>query len=83
MWRFTDDDSFFSVKPVTWKSLAVTFAIGGAALLGMKFVKKEKEEREYWTGNCTNVLTAINFIQLLGMSDIRYADIIQTFNFRF
>lgn len=30
--------------PVTWKSLAVTFAIGGALLAGMKFVKKEKEE---------------------------------------
>ncbi|KAJ8389116.1 hypothetical protein AAFF_G00123220 [Aldrovandia affinis] len=30
--------------PVTWKSLTVTFALGGALLLGMKFFKKEKEE---------------------------------------
>ncbi|XP_020777357.2 LOW QUALITY PROTEIN: protein SCO1 homolog, mitochondrial [Boleophthalmus pectinirostris] len=30
--------------PVTWKSLAVTFAIGGALLGGMKLFKKEKEE---------------------------------------
>lgn len=30
--------------PVTWKSLAITFAIGGTLLGGMKFFKKEKEE---------------------------------------
>ncbi|KAF6737258.1 SCO1-like protein, mitochondrial [Oryzias melastigma] len=30
--------------PVTWRSLAVTFAIGGALLGVMKYFKKEKEE---------------------------------------
>ncbi|XP_029913498.1 protein SCO1 homolog, mitochondrial [Myripristis murdjan] len=30
--------------PVTWKSLAVTFALGGTLLGGMKYFKKEKEE---------------------------------------
>ncbi|KAM9746070.1 protein SCO1 homolog, mitochondrial [Menidia menidia] len=30
--------------PVTWKSLAITFAMGGALLGGMKYFKKEKEE---------------------------------------
>ncbi|XP_072298780.1 protein SCO1 homolog, mitochondrial [Eucyclogobius newberryi] len=30
--------------PVTWRSLAITFAMGGALLGGMKYFKKEKEE---------------------------------------
>ncbi|KAK5855827.1 hypothetical protein PBY51_007468 [Eleginops maclovinus] len=30
--------------PVTWKSLAITFAIGGTVLGAMKYFKKEKEE---------------------------------------
>lgn len=38
-----------TLKPVTWKSLAITFSIGGALLGGMKYFKKEKEECEYYT----------------------------------
>uniref|UniRef100_A0A8C8VQZ0 Synthesis of cytochrome C oxidase 1 n=1 Tax=Pelusios castaneus TaxID=367368 RepID=A0A8C8VQZ0_9SAUR len=33
-----------SPGPVTWKSVAVTFAIGGALLAAMKYYKKKKEE---------------------------------------
>ncbi|XP_038606386.1 protein SCO1 homolog, mitochondrial [Tachyglossus aculeatus] len=31
--------------PVSWKSLALTFAVGGALLAGMKYFKKEKTEK--------------------------------------
>ncbi|XP_066110686.1 protein SCO1 homolog, mitochondrial [Saccopteryx bilineata] len=31
--------------PVSWKSLAITFAIGGALLAGMKYFKKKKTEK--------------------------------------
>ncbi|KAG8445933.1 hypothetical protein GDO86_013700 [Hymenochirus boettgeri] len=31
--------------PVTWKSLAITVALGGALMGGMKLLKKEKEDK--------------------------------------
>ncbi|XP_063816866.1 protein SCO1 homolog, mitochondrial isoform X3 [Pseudophryne corroboree] len=31
--------------PVSWKSLAITVALGGVLMAGMKYVKKEKEEK--------------------------------------
>ncbi|KAM9296606.1 protein SCO1 homolog, mitochondrial [Gastrophryne carolinensis] len=31
--------------PVSWKSLAVTVALGGVLMAGMKYVKREKEEK--------------------------------------
>ncbi|XP_056405795.1 protein SCO1 homolog, mitochondrial [Hyla sarda] len=31
--------------PVSWKSLAITAVVGGALMAGMKYVKKEKEEK--------------------------------------
>lgn len=31
--------------PVSWKSLALTVALGGALMAGMKYMKKEKEEK--------------------------------------
>ncbi|XP_068120698.1 protein SCO1 homolog, mitochondrial [Hyperolius riggenbachi] len=31
--------------PVSWKSLAITLALGGALMAGMKYMKKEKEEK--------------------------------------
>lgn len=34
----------YPLQPVTWKSLAITFAFGGVLLAGMKYFKKEKEE---------------------------------------
>ncbi|XP_034046808.1 protein SCO1 homolog, mitochondrial [Thalassophryne amazonica] len=30
--------------PITWKSLVITFAVGGALLLGVKYFKQQKEE---------------------------------------
>ncbi|XP_028267763.1 protein SCO1 homolog, mitochondrial [Parambassis ranga] len=41
----SSEDRSKKLGPVTWKSLAATFAIGGALLLGMKYFKKEKEEK--------------------------------------
>uniref|UniRef100_A0A8C5R3W7 Synthesis of cytochrome C oxidase 1 n=1 Tax=Leptobrachium leishanense TaxID=445787 RepID=A0A8C5R3W7_9ANUR len=42
----TDAGRHVSTGPVSWKSLAITVAVGGALLAGMKYLKKEKEERE-------------------------------------
>ncbi|NP_001296727.1 protein SCO1 homolog, mitochondrial [Danio rerio] len=39
-----DKPSSRKTGPVTWKSLAVTFALGGGLLLAMKYFKREKEE---------------------------------------
>ncbi|KAL0993352.1 hypothetical protein UPYG_G00106500 [Umbra pygmaea] len=54
-WSFHDSRSFSSLPPpppagdkktgpVTWKSLALTCAVGGVLIAGMKYFKKEKEE---------------------------------------
>ncbi|XP_076608000.1 protein SCO1 homolog, mitochondrial [Chaetodon auriga] len=40
----TSGDKTKKSGPVTWKSLAITFAIGGSLLGLMKYFKKEKEE---------------------------------------
>ncbi|KAJ7989464.1 hypothetical protein DPEC_G00304820 [Dallia pectoralis] len=54
LWSLDDSRSFSTLPPpppsgdkkkgpVTWKSLAITFAVGGVFIAGMKYFKKEKE----------------------------------------
>ncbi|TRY98958.1 hypothetical protein DNTS_001231 [Danionella cerebrum] len=40
-----DKDRIKKLGPVTWKSLVITFAIGGSLLLAMKYYRKLKEEK--------------------------------------
>ena len=35
--------SLLSFKPVGWKTVGITFGLGGIILAGMQYVKREKE----------------------------------------
>lgn len=39
----------FFLQPITWKSLIITFGLGGILLAGFKYAQKQKELGKYYS----------------------------------